>query len=111
VAAARWSDNEHLVVTEYVAKKSSRVLLFSVPSSEDPVMLDRTAVIALVPPQFRTILRENDHVFVEGIGVQQGILALTVWGNGQRDRRGFRWRCNYDLRERSLACAEELISH
>jgi hypothetical protein len=111
VVAVRWSDNEHLLMTEYVARKSSRALLFSLLPSEDSVMLDKAAVIALVPPQSRTILRENDHVFVEAIGIQQGILALTVWGNGQHDRRGFRWQCNYDLRERSLACTEEPIPH
>lgn len=111
VAAVHWSDNDHLIVTEYVAKKSSRALLFSVVPSEDPVMLDKAAVIALVPAQSRTTLRENDHVFVEAIGVQHSILALTVWGNGPSDRRGFRWRCNYDLRERSMACTQEPISH
>jgi hypothetical protein len=111
VAAVRWSDNEHLVITEYVATKSSRALLFSAHPSEEPVMLDKAAVIGLVPAQSRTILREDDHVFVEAIGVQQGVLALTVWGNGQHDRRGFRWRCNYDLREHSMACTEDPVSH
>ena len=110
VAAVRWSDNDHLVITEYVGKKSSRALLFSALPSQDPLMLDKAAVIRLVPPQSRAILRDNDHVFVEAVGVQQGVLALTVWGNGQRDRRGFRWSCNYDLREGSMACKEEPIS-
>ena len=110
VAAVHWSDNDHIVITEYVAKKSSRALLFSVIPSEDPVILDKAAVIALIPPQSRAILREEDHVFVEAIGVQHSVLALTVWGNGPRDRRGFRWRCNYDLQERSMACTEEAIS-
>lgn len=111
LAAARWSDNEHLVITEYVGNKSSRALLFSTRSSEDPVMLDKSTVIALLPTESRTSLRDNDHVFVEAIGVRQDVFALTVWGNGQRDRRGFRWRCNYNLRERSMTCTEGRISH
>lgn len=110
VAAVRWSGNEHLVITEYPGKKSSRALLFSTLSSENPVMLDKAAVLGLVPAPSRAILRQNDHVFVEGIGVQQGVLALTVWGNGQRSQ-GFRWRCNYDLRQASMACSDEPISH
>jgi hypothetical protein len=111
VAAVSWSDNEHLVITEYMGNKSARALLFSLVPSDDPVMLDKAAVIGLVPAQSRTILREGDHVFVEALGVDQGILALTVWGNGPLNRRGFRWRCNYDLRARSMACNEQPILH
>lgn len=111
VAAIRWSDNDHLVITEYPGKKSSRALLFSTFPSENPVMLDKTAVLGLVPAPSRTILREDDHVFIEAVGVQQGVLALTVWGNSQRNSHGFRWRCNYDLRERSMICTEDPPSH
>ena len=107
VAAVRWSDNEHLVITEYVGKKSSRALLFSALQAEEPVMLDKAAVISLIPIQSRAILREADHVFVEAIGVQKGVLALTVWGYDPSNKRGFRWHCGYDLRERSMACKEE----
>ena len=77
----------------------------------DSVMIDRTALIGLLPAQSRAILRENDHVFIEGVGVDQGVLALTVWGNGQRDKRGFRWHCKYDVRGQAMACTEEPISH
>jgi hypothetical protein len=107
VAAARWSDNEHLVITEYLGKKNSRALLFSLARAEESVTLDRNAIISLIPAQSRTILRDSDRVFVEGVGVEQGVLALTIWGSGKDVKRSFRWHCNYDVREHSITCAEE----
>ncbi|HVO59745.1 MAG TPA: hypothetical protein VMT53_02350 [Terriglobales bacterium] len=111
VAAVRWSGSEHVVVTEYVAKKSSRLLLFSALTSEEPLILDKAALISLVPAESRDILRENDHVFVEGLAVEHDTLTLIVWGSGQHDKQGFRWHCEYDLRERSIRCAEERMAH
>ncbi|MGZ4900696.1 MAG: hypothetical protein ACXV8X_13655, partial [Candidatus Angelobacter sp.] len=96
---------------EYLGKKSSRLLLFSPLTSEEPVMLDKAALISLVHAQSRGILRENDHVFVEGLGVERDTLTLIVWGNGQHDKQGFRWHCDYDLRERSMTCAEGRKAH
>jgi dipeptidyl aminopeptidase/acylaminoacyl peptidase len=110
VASARWSESEHIVVTEYVSKKSSRLLLFSTLTEEEPLVLDKAAVTSLVSAEFREILRENDHVFVEGVGVKQGILTLIVWGNGQHDKQGFRWHCDYVLSERTVTCAGERSS-
>jgi|SRR5947209_6964565 len=106
VAAAGWSDNDHLVVTEYLGKKSSRALMFSATSPGDSVVIDKGALISLMPAESRAILRESDHVFVEAIGVQREILRLTVWGNGQHEKNGFRWHCGYDLREHTIACTE-----
>jgi hypothetical protein len=84
--------------------------MFSATSPGDSVMIDKAALISLMPAESRAILRENDHVFVEAIGVQHEILRLTVWGNGQQEKNGFRWHCGYDLRERTIACTDQPIS-
>ena len=111
VASAAWSSNDFLVITQYVGKKTSRALVFSVAVAQDPVMLDKATLIQLVPAELRPALRENDHVFVEGSRVEQDILHLTVWGYGQRDANGFRYRCEYSLREGNISCLEERGAH
>ena len=111
VAAAAWSSNDFLVVTQYVAKKTSRALVFSTTGPEDPVMLDKPTLIHLVPVELRPALRENDHVFVEALRVEQDTLHLRVWGYGQHDASGFRWRCEYALQKGALSCIEERSSH
>lgn len=111
VASAAWSANDFLVITQYVGKKTSRALVFSAVVAQDPVMLDKATLIQLVPAELRPALRENDHVFVEGSRVEQDILHLTVWGYGQRDANGFRYRCEYSLREGSISCLEERGAH
>jgi hypothetical protein len=111
VASAAWSSNDWLVVTQYVGKRTSRALVFSATVVEDPVMLDKITLTRLVPAELRPSLRENDHVFVEGSRVKQYKLYLTVWGYGQHDANGFRWRCEYALREGTVSCSEERGSH
>ena len=111
VASAAWSSNDLLVVTQYVGKRTSRALVFSAITQEEPVMLDKITLTRLVPAELRPALRENDHVFVEGSRVDQDTLHLTVWGYGQHDANGFRWRCEYALRERSISCTEERGPH
>jgi hypothetical protein len=111
VASAAWSNNDFLVVTQYVGKRTSRALVFSPTSTDDPVMLDKTALIRLVPPELRPALRENDHVFIEGSRVEQDSLHLAVWGYGPHDPNGFRHTCEYSLREATIACVEERGSH
>lgn len=111
VASAAWSSNDFLVITQYVSKRTSRALVFSAVAAEDPVMLDKTTLLRLVPAQLRPALRENDHVFIEGSRVEQDILHLTVWGYGQHDANGFRYRCEYALREGTISCIEDRGSH
>lgn len=106
VASAAWSGNDVLVVTQYVGKRTSRALVFPAIAAQDAIMLDRAALIRLLPTELRPPLRENDHVFVEGSRVEQDTLYLTVWGYGQRDPNGFRYRCEYSLHEGSLSCIE-----
>ncbi len=107
LASASWSSNDVLIVTQYVGKKTSRALVFSASAAQDPVMLDSATLTRLLPVELRPALRENDHAFVEGSRVEQDTLYLTVWGYGQRDPKGFRYRCQYSLREGFLSCLEE----
>ncbi len=107
VASVAWSSNDWLVVTQYVSKRTSRALVFSATLSEDPLVLDKTTLTRLVPVELRPRLRENDHVFVEGLRVEQDKLYLTVWGYGKHDANGFRWLCEYALREGTVSCTEE----
>jgi hypothetical protein len=111
VASAAWSSNDLLVVNQYVGRRTSRVLVFSAAAAEDPVMLDKTTLTQLVPSELRPALRENDHLFIEGSRVEQDFLHLTVWGYGQHDPNGFRYRCEYGLREGNIACIEDRGSH
>jgi len=111
VAAVGWSGNESIIVTQYLGKKTSRALVFPVARIEDTIMLDKTTMTRMVPVELRPALRENDHVFVEGSRIEQGTLYLTVWGYGQHDANGFRWRCKYALREGTLTCTQERDAH
>jgi hypothetical protein len=111
VASVAWSSNDWLLVTQYVGRRTSRALVFSVTAAEDPVMLDKITLTRLVPAELRPSLRENDHVFVEGSRVEHDTLYLAVWGYGQHDANGFRWRCEYSLRESTASCIEERGSH
>jgi len=106
VASAAWSGNDFIIVTQYVGKRTSRALVFSV-APQDPVMIDGGTLIRLVPAELREPLRNNDHVFVEGAQVEQGTLHLTVWGYGSHDPNGFRYRCEYALGEGTISCIEE----
>ena len=111
VAAVAWSSNDFLVVTQYVSKRASRALVFSVAGSDDPVVLDTPTLTRLVPRELRSALQENDHLFVEATRVEEDSLQLSVWGYGKHDPDGFRWRCAYGLREQSVSCSEERASH
>ncbi len=111
VASVAWSNNDFLIVTQYLSRRTSRALVFPMTATQDAVMLDKTTLTAIVPPDLRPALRENDHVFVEGSRVEQNILHLTVWGYGPHDPNGFRCRCEYSLPEGTITCSEERGSH
>jgi len=111
VAAVAWSNNDFLVVTEYVGKKMSRALVFSAADAIDPVVLDKRTLLRLIPVGLRATLRENDHVFVEASRVAEQTLHLRVWGYGQHDPSGFRWGCEYAFREGTVSCSDDLPSH
>jgi len=111
MAAVAWANNDYIMVTQYVGKKTSRLLLFPVAHLEDALLIDEHALIPLVPPELRPALRENDHVFIEGSRVEHDILYVSVWGYGQHDKNGFRWHCEYALSQHSIACTEMRASH
>lgn len=104
VAAVAWSGNQFVIVTQY-SRRTSRALVFAVSNPDDPVMLDASTLIRLVSEEWRPALRENDHVFVEASSVDENKLNLRVWGYGRRDPDGFRWRCEYLLREGRVSCS------
>ena len=111
LAAVAWSSDDFLVVTQYLTRRTSRALVFSTTSPEDPVVLDKPTLIHLLPVEFRPALRENDHVFVEASRVEGDTLHLRVWGYGQHDANGFRWRCQYPLPTGVVSCYEERENH
>ena len=111
VASVAWSSNDWLVVTQYVGKRTSRALVFSATAAADPLMLDKITLTRLVPAELRPSLRENAHVFVEASRVERDTLYLAVWGYGQHDANGFRWRCEYSLRDGTASCIEDRGSH
>jgi hypothetical protein len=109
-AAVAWSRNDFLIVTQY-SKKTSQALVFSATGSADAVMLDKPTLTYLVPVELRPALRGNDHVFVEASRVEDDTLYLTVWGYGPHDANGFRWHCQYALREGAISCTEDRVAH
>jgi hypothetical protein len=104
VAAVAWSNYDSLVVTEYVAKKTSRAWVFSATDQRDPILLDKSTLVRLVPHELRATLEENDHVFVEASRTENETVHLRVWGYGSHDAQGFRWTCAYTMREGTLSC-------
>jgi hypothetical protein len=106
VAAVAWAKNDFIIVTQYVSKYTSRALVFLAEDARDPVVIDKSSLTHLVPVNLRPQLRENNHVFVEASGVDGDTLRLRVWGYGQHDAKGFRWRCEYSLSEGEVSCEE-----
>jgi hypothetical protein len=104
VAAVAWSNNEFVVVTEYVARRTSRAWVFPVATRRDAVMFNKPTLVRMVPPKLRATLEENDHVFVEAARVEKETLFLRVWGYGPRNPQGFRWSCQYTMGEGILSC-------
>jgi hypothetical protein len=106
VAAVAWSGDNVILVTHYVSKKSSRTLVFFA-DSQLALLLDQPRLIQLVPVPLRDTLRENDHVFIEASNMEKEKLSLRVWGYGRHDTKGFRWRCEYELKEGNILCSED----
>jgi len=105
IAAVAWSNNDFLLVTEYVGKKTSRALVFRATSIAEPVLLDAPGLIHMLDVEMRPSLRENDHVFVEASRLEADAFCFRVWGYGKHDPNGFRWNCRYSLTEGSVSCA------
>jgi hypothetical protein len=105
LAAVAWSSNDFLVVTQYVGKRTSRALVFAAASFEDPILLDASSLIQMVPVELRPTLRENDHAFVEASRLEEATFYFRVWGYGRHDPNGFRWNCRYLLSDGHVSCA------
>ena len=97
LAAVSLSGAEFVMVTEYLGKKTSRVLVFSAAGSDEPVVIDAAALIPLLPVEQRPTLRENDHLFVEASSIERRVFHFRAWGYGKHDPNGFRWDCEYSL--------------
>ena len=106
VAAVAWS-GDFILVTQYLSKRTSRALVFSVSNSENILVIDQPSLIQLVPVELRDTLRENDHVFVEASSLEKETLHLRVWGYGRHDANGFRWGCEYGLKDGAVSCKGE----
>lgn len=105
-SAVTWSEDDFVVVTQYLNKKTSRALIFSATVPDRDIMLDVKTLTHIVRPDLRAALRENSHVFVEASRVEGGTLYLHVWGYGTHDPDGFRWQCEYGLGEGTIGCRE-----
>jgi len=106
VAAVAWSQNNLIIVTQYLNKTTSRAMVFAADDSRDPLVLDKVGLTRLVPVEQRPQLRENDHVFVEASRLEGERLTLTVWGYGKHDPSGFRRQCEYGLVDGTMSCRE-----
>jgi len=80
LAAAAWSGNDHVLVTQYLSKKSSRALVFPAHFDQDPIVLDVTLLSRTAPDALRESLEKNDHAFVEASRFENNVLSVRVWG-------------------------------
>lgn len=103
-AAVGWSGNEYLLVTEYVGKKTSRALVFPIAASGDPLLIDAAVLKRALASEFREVLRNSDHVFVEASSLEKSIFYFRTWGYGLHDKNNFRWNCEYAVVEEKLSC-------
>ncbi len=110
VAAVAFASNDFIIVTQY-SKRTSQSFVFSAERAADPVVLDKSGLTRLVAVEMRDSLRQNDHVFVEASRVVGDTLFLSVWGYGQHDANGFRWSCEYALKEDTASCHANSPSH
>jgi hypothetical protein len=106
LAAVAWFGNDFLLVTQYLSQKTSRALVFVPTNGLAPVVVDKPTLTSLLPLELRDTLRENDHVFIEASGLEGRTLYLRVWGYGQHDAGGFRWRCQYAREEGTVSCSD-----
>ena len=104
LAAVGWSNNDSILITQYVGKKASRALLFLEAGNGEAVMLDSGTLIQLLALERRPSLRENDHLFVEAVRLEGESFQFRVWGYGKHDPNGFRWNCEYWLSDGRVAC-------
>jgi len=106
VAAVAWFGNDFLLVTQYLNKRTSRALVFFPNSGLDPLVVDKPTLTNLLPVELRDTLRGNDQVFIEASRLEGRTFYFSVWGYGQHDADGFRWRCQYALEGGAVSCSD-----
>lgn len=111
VAAVAWEPGNSIIVTQYVAKKTSRAFIFTSAMGGEAYVLDAPALISLVTVELRPMLRENDHLFVEASSLDGDILRFRVWGYGKHDPNGFRWNCTYAVSNGAVLCQNAPAGH
>lgn len=109
VAAVAWANNDFIIVTEYLNKRTSRALVFAVDGASDPIVIDKPLLTSLVPESLRPQLRENERVFLEATQVEGETLTLRIWGYGRHDPTGFGLRCQYNLQEGTISCQKPAL--
>ncbi len=103
-AAVAWNDDDALLITEYVGKKTSRALLFAPVTTEQAIMINAPSLLRVIEPELRETLRGNDHVFVEAARFEENTFYFRVWGYGQQSPKGFKWGCRYSLNDGMVDC-------
>ena len=106
-AAVCWSARDIMLITDYLSKKSSRVLVLDSQEGIEPVVIDRNTLAGAVSEEQRAVLDGNDHIFIEASSLDGSLLLLSVWGYGPSDLAGFRWRCTYHLQKSILSCSPQ----
>jgi len=104
LAAVAWAERDSIILTQYVAKKTSRALVFTSPMGGESYVLDSPGLINMLPVELRPTLRENDHLFVEASSLERDIFRFRVWGYGKHDPGGFRWNCEEALSDGRASC-------
>jgi hypothetical protein len=102
--AVAWSGNNYIVVTEYLGKRTSRALVFRLDRPLEYIAINKTSLLPHISDELKARMEGNDHVYVEVSRIENGILALKVWGYGNHDPKGFGFGCVYDLDRDRVNC-------
>lgn len=103
-AAVAWASPEEILVTDYVANRTARILVFSLGDPEPIAVIDRGQLARQLPSTFSERLRKNDHVYLEVSRLEGRIVVLRVWGYGALDPGGFGLDCRYSLDDNRGTC-------
>lgn len=103
-AAVAWASPEQIIVTDYVANRTARILVFSLRNPEPIAVIDREHLARQLPSEFSEHLRKNDHVYLEVSRLEDKTVVLRVWGYGALDPGGFGLNCGYSLEDNRASC-------
>lgn len=103
-AAVAWANPEEIIVTDYVATRSARVLIFTVSDPGPIAVIDREHLARQLPSELSDHLRKNDHVYLEVSRLEKQSVVLRAWGYGAFDPGGFGLNCRYNLEDNQASC-------